>query len=146
MRKSYLERQEDGWKGSTKRILKINDYFYLMIKINKIMKQLHILKGHTRGVICLTSYNGLLYSGSADKTIRSWGNKHMLQILKGHTDEVLCLTVYNGLLYSGSWDGIIRSWKCNSEQYKSLQIMELKYHRINCLTFYKDLLYSGSGI
>ena len=37
------------------------------------MCTIQILEGHTDAVFCLTVWNNHLYSGSADGTIRKWG-------------------------------------------------------------------------
>ncbi|KAL9239577.1 hypothetical protein vseg_013886 [Gypsophila vaccaria] len=85
------------------------------------------LRGHIQAILCLAVVDDLVFSGSADKTIRVWrvfeGDYSCLAVLKGHHGPVKCLTasvnLYNRndcsapsnyLLYSGSLDCSIRVW------------------------------------
>lgn len=73
--------------------------------------------------------NQLLFSGSRDRSIRSWniqGSPHMT--LTGHRRRVhtLCLSTDGKTLYSGSYDGTVRSWNldnrtCNQQWQKGDQ-------------------------
>jgi len=58
--------------------------------------------------------DGLLVSGSLDKTIRIWSPKsgEAIKILTGHTNWICSLAVLlDGSLASGSFDRTIRIWK-----------------------------------
>ncbi|GER56744.1 transducin/WD40 repeat-like superfamily protein [Striga asiatica] len=86
------------------------------------------LKGHKGAVLCLAQANGVLISGSSDRTVRVWGiraggYKGCLVILEGHVKPVKSLVAVpdddedsldEGLsvsVFSGSLDGEIRAWK-----------------------------------
>ncbi|KAK6924896.1 WD40 repeat [Dillenia turbinata] len=84
------------------------------------------LSGHAKAILCLAVVSDLVFSGSADKTIRIWRgiekSYSCLAILEGHRGPVKCLTTafdyYNPaerssgyLLYSGSLDCDIKMWQ-----------------------------------
>ncbi|BBN09842.1 hypothetical protein MPTK1_4g23130 [Marchantia polymorpha subsp. ruderalis] len=58
------------------------------------------------------SGDGVLYSGSGDKTVKAWSSQTFehLGTMEGHKALVSTLVVDGELLYSGSWDGVIRVW------------------------------------
>ena len=70
------------------------------------------LKGHEQTVNCLLADQGVLYSGSTDKTIHVWNVQtgKPTMILRGHQGAVLSLWISDELLFSSSADGSIRSW------------------------------------
>ncbi len=74
-----------------------------------------ILTGHTDSINSLAVLpDGLLVSGSLDKTIRIWSPKsgEAIKILTGHTNWICSLAVLlDGSLASGSFDRTIRIWK-----------------------------------
>jgi len=119
-----------------------------------------MLGGHTEHVKCLAydSINGILYSGSKDKTIKLWmkapGMSDMTCVFttKGHSGYVTCL-VYdstNHILYSGSgWpDKTIRIWKFTNSSQPLTCLASLSGHTwgVSCLVFcsIKNILISGS--
>ncbi|KAJ6293997.1 hypothetical protein OIU76_022135 [Salix suchowensis] len=83
------------------------------------------LRGHTESILCLAAVSDLMFSGSADKTIRIWRGADRsyscLAVLDGHRGPVKCLTAsvdrYTSdesyLLYSGSLDCDIKVWQIN---------------------------------
>ena len=85
----------------------------------------HILKGHTGHVrsMLLVQQSGLgqegylLFSCSADRTIRVWDpavrdlSKACVQTLQGHGGTVTSLAYCEGVLVSSSTDSTIRAWK-----------------------------------
>jgi len=84
------------------------------------------LRGHSQSILCLAVVSDLLFSGSADKTIRIWRGADKsyscLAVLEGHRGPVKCLTATidhdnttdaSYLLYSGSLDCDIRVWQIN---------------------------------
>ncbi|CAI9092817.1 OLC1v1028154C1 [Oldenlandia corymbosa var. corymbosa] len=94
------------------------------------------LRGHTKAILCLTVVSDLVFSGSADKTVRVWkrglGKSYScLAVLEGHKGPVKCLTSAaeedgkshvtgdcdsstgrksSFLVYSGSLDRDLRIW------------------------------------
>ncbi|XP_021733694.1 protein JINGUBANG-like [Chenopodium quinoa] len=92
------------------------------------MELLGALRGHTKAILCLATVDDLIFSGSADKTVRVWrrveGSYVCLAVLEGHQGPVKCLTAAadayyphnsmpssNYLVYSGSLDCDIRVWQ-----------------------------------
>ena len=89
------------------------------------------LRGHTKAILCLVTAADLVFSGSADNTIRIWKkgiekSYSCLAVLEGHRKPVKCLAVAvdfnnskNGgsdsncsyLVYSGSLDCDIKVWQ-----------------------------------
>eukprot|EP00249_Psilotum_nudum_P000261 c1110_g1_i1 orf=300-1550(-) len=99
---------------------------------NTHISMIGILEGHRRAVLCLCTAGSLVFSGSADKTVRVWkaavGDTHScIAILQRHRApvKVLCATS-NGssgcrMLYSGSVDSTINAWSI------SVQTEELSF-------------------
>jgi WD40 repeat protein len=89
------------------------------------MVVLGALRGHTQSILCLAVVSDLVFSGSADKTIRIWRgvdrSYSCLAVLEGHGGPVKCLTASidrsssdaSFLLYSGSLDCDIKVWQIN---------------------------------
>lgn len=77
-------------------------------------ERLHVLEGHHRHIMSLAAVgDGLLASGSDDRTVRIWevSSGRLLQTLEGHRSGVCSLAVLgDGLLASGSEDKTIRIW------------------------------------
>ncbi|KAK1425837.1 hypothetical protein QVD17_21198 [Tagetes erecta] len=87
------------------------------------------LRGHNKAILCLKVVDDVVFSGSADKTIRVWrrgidGKKYWcLGVLEGHKGPIKCLAVAvesctsgSGggtcyLVYGGSLDCEIKMWK-----------------------------------
>ncbi|PIA62256.1 hypothetical protein AQUCO_00200323v1 [Aquilegia coerulea] len=86
------------------------------------------LRGHTKSILCLTLASDLVFSGSADKTVRIWRrgfdrSYSCLAVLEGHKGPVKCLAAiedYNSthsnctssyLVHSGSLDCDIKVWQ-----------------------------------
>lgn len=84
-----------------------------------------VLRGHKLAVLCLTSIQNLIFSGSADKTICVWrrdgGSHTCLSVLTGHAGPVKCLAVEEAsessaedrrfVIYSGSLDKSVKVWR-----------------------------------
>ncbi|KAF3431339.1 hypothetical protein FNV43_RR26070 [Rhamnella rubrinervis] len=88
------------------------------------------LRGHTKAILCLGVVDDLLFSGSADYSVRIWRRGvdkrfSCMGVLEGHGRPVKCLTVtadcnndrdgsHNSgavyLVYSGSLDGDVKAW------------------------------------
>ncbi|XP_022151934.1 protein JINGUBANG-like [Momordica charantia] len=81
------------------------------------------LRGHKKAILCLIYVSDLLFSGSADGTVRVWqrggdGSFNCLSVLEGHQKPVKSLVavsegVSNGVVSvcSGSLDGELKAWK-----------------------------------
>ena len=76
------------------------------------------LVGHTSLVCTLTSWDGWLISGSADKSIKVWDvvRGECVRTLDGHTWRVSALAVFvhdevKPKLLSASWDSTIKIWE-----------------------------------
>ncbi|KAF9595089.1 hypothetical protein IFM89_036978 [Coptis chinensis] len=67
---------------------------------------------HADSISCLAVYNGLIYSGSWDKTLKVWrvSDLKCLESIKAHDDAINGLVAHKGLVYSASADGKIKVW------------------------------------
>ncbi|XP_024984048.1 protein JINGUBANG-like [Cynara cardunculus var. scolymus] len=67
---------------------------------------------HADSISCLTVYDGLIYSGSWDKTLKVWriSDLKCLESIKAHDDAINSLIASKGIVYSASADGKIKAW------------------------------------
>lgn len=67
---------------------------------------------HADSISCLAFYNGLIYSGSWDKTLKVWriSDLKCIESIKAHDDAINGLVAGNGIVYSASADGKIKAW------------------------------------
>lgn len=67
---------------------------------------------HADSISCLAVSNGLIYSGSWDKTLKVWrvSDFKCLESIKAHDDAINGLISRNGTVYSASADGKIKAW------------------------------------
>lgn len=68
---------------------------------------------HADSISCLTVHNGLIYSGSWDKTLKVWrlSDLKCLESIKAHDDAINGLVAScKGVVYSASADGKIKAW------------------------------------
>ncbi|XP_061352373.1 protein JINGUBANG [Gastrolobium bilobum] len=67
---------------------------------------------HADSISCLAVYNGLIYSGSWDKTLKVWrlSDLKCLESIKAHDDAINGLVACKGIVYSASADGKIKAW------------------------------------
>lgn len=67
---------------------------------------------HADSISCLAVSNGLIYSGSWDKTLKVWrmSDFKCLESIKAHDDAINSLVASNGIVYSASADGKIKAW------------------------------------
>lgn len=63
------------------------------------------------GYVNSLAANGLVLSGSADKTIIVSDNGEQVAILVGHKDNICALDIRDDLILSGSWDSTVKLWK-----------------------------------
>lgn len=103
-----------------------------------------ILKGHTSMVFSLTVNDGILYSGSFDKTIKKWNCKtlKLLHTLKGATSSLMSLTIYNGQLIAGCSDGDVHIWRIQND---SDRVTLSGLAAANALCLHNNLLYTISS-
>jgi len=124
------------WNSSTGKCIKSikghNKFFvYSLVVINNLLysgggdrnimvwtedgKRIHTIKGHGDLVNCLIEYQGMLISGSDDKTIKCWSlsSYDCITTLEGHSNYVECLAVCDNYLLSGSRDKTIKLWDIN---------------------------------
>ena len=98
-------------------------------------KCLNILTGHTKSVksLCVNPDDKLLFSGSADETIRVWDilSSTCLIVLDEHSDSIfsVCISTDGKLLFSGSADGYVKIWeiKSNNNSKDNYKNKYLKY-------------------
>ena len=66
--------------------------------------------------LAVSGGGALLFSGSADKSVRVWDTNTHVQLcaLSGHKHEVHALAVHNDLLFSGAEDATIKVWNIAS--------------------------------
>ncbi|KAK8577261.1 hypothetical protein V6N13_122252 [Hibiscus sabdariffa] len=78
---------------------------------------------HADSISCLTVYNGLIYSGSWDKTLKVWrlSDLKCLESIKAHDDAINSLVACKGIVYSASADGKIKAWGKHGKTSHSLQ-------------------------
>lgn len=67
---------------------------------------------HADSISCLAIYNGLIYSGSWDKTLKVWrvSDLKCLESIKAHDDAINGLVASKGIVYSASADGKVKAW------------------------------------
>ncbi|XXG41369.1 hypothetical protein AAC387_Pa01g1841 [Persea americana] len=67
---------------------------------------------HVDSISCLAVYNGMVYSGSWDKTLKVWRISDLmcLESIKAHDDAINGLVAHKGVVYSASADGKIKAW------------------------------------
>ena len=69
-------------------------------------------QGHEGWIYCLEVFEGKLFSGGDDRTIKIWDidSTKMLEELNAHENGVTCLAFANHELFSGSYDHYIICW------------------------------------
>lgn len=72
---------------------------------------------HADSISCLAVNNGLIYSGSWDKTLKVWriSDLKCLESIKAHDDAINALVASKGIVYSASADGKIKAWGKGNE-------------------------------
>ncbi|KAF7704401.1 hypothetical protein HF521_021473 [Silurus meridionalis] len=104
-------------------------------------------EGHQEAVNGMLVHNGLLYTCSGDRTIRSFNlmSRKCVAVYDGHSSKVNCLVVSSGpglplRLYSGSSDQTIRCYNIKTRE--CMQQLNLP-HRVLCLHNRWKVLYAG---
>ncbi|XP_032153728.1 zinc finger protein 106 isoform X3 [Sapajus apella] len=104
-------------------------------------------EGHQAAVNAIQIFGNLLYTCSADKTVRVYNlvSRKCIGVFEGHTSKVNCLLVTqtsgkNAALYTGSSDHTIRCYNVkNRECAEQLQLED----RVLCLHSRWRILYAG---
>ncbi|KAI3448826.1 hypothetical protein Pfo_005491 [Paulownia fortunei] len=67
---------------------------------------------HADSISCLAVSDGLIYSGSWDRTLKVWrmSDFKCLESIKAHDDAINGLVSSKGIVYSSSADGKIKAW------------------------------------
>ncbi|XP_047341973.1 protein JINGUBANG [Impatiens glandulifera] len=76
---------------------------------------------HADSISCLAFHNGLIYSGSWDKTLKVWriSDLKCLESIKAHDDAINGLFASRGIIYSASADGKIKAWMKENQESSS---------------------------
>ncbi|KAL4204290.1 hypothetical protein AMTRI_Chr01g109030 [Amborella trichopoda] len=72
----------------------------------------HLWIEHADSISCLAVSQGLIYSGSWDKTLKVWKSSDLrcIESIRAHDDAINGLVAHGGLVYSASADGKIKVW------------------------------------
>ncbi|EPS70349.1 hypothetical protein M569_04410, partial [Genlisea aurea] len=111
---------------------------------------------HYDAVSCLSidQNQGLLYSGSWDKTWKVWriSDSDCLESVQGHDDAVNSIVVaFCGLVFTGSADGTVKAWRRElvgkSTQHLLVETLLKQDHSVTSLTVNPraGALYAGSS-
>ncbi|XP_036779622.2 zinc finger protein 106 isoform X4 [Manis pentadactyla] len=104
-------------------------------------------EGHQAAVNAIQIFGNLLYTCSADKTVRVYNlvNRKCIGVFEGHTSKVNCLLVIqtsgkNAALFTGSSDHTIRCYTVKTREcMEQLQLQD----RVLCLHSRWRILYAG---
>lgn len=104
------------WSGSSDRSIrawKDGACVSTMPGVSKYQYRHKATDGHRESVYALVvAPDGILWSSSADKTIKGWQGTKCIATMSGHQGTVAALAVArDGTLYSGSYDKTIKIWK-----------------------------------
>ena len=96
-------------------------------------KCLQILKGHEKWVKCILELdNGIIVSGSDDKSIKLWKDNFNIKTIFGHTNSVRSFCQINSSYFaSGSFDSTIKIWEINT--WVCVQTLEGHESNIICI-------------
>ncbi|XP_037358194.1 zinc finger protein 106 isoform X2 [Talpa occidentalis] len=104
-------------------------------------------EGHQAAVNAIQIFGNLLYTCSADKTVRVYNlvNRKCIGVFEGHTSKVNCLLVTqtsgkNAALFTGSSDHTIRCYNVKTRECKEQLQLE---DRVLCLHNRWRILYAG---
>ncbi|KAI3446052.1 hypothetical protein Pfo_002717 [Paulownia fortunei] len=111
---------------------------------------------HYDAVSCLSidAHQGLLYSGSWDKTFKVWriSDSKCLESIQAHEDAVNSVVVaFDGLVFTGSADGTVKAWRRElvgkSTQHVLVETLLKQEHALTSLAVSHSAgaLYAGSS-
>ena len=68
---------------------------------------------HADSISCLAVHDGLLYSGSWDRTLKVWRTADLkcIESIRAHDDALNALAADGGVVYSASADGRVKAWE-----------------------------------
>nr|XP_027114026.1 protein JINGUBANG-like isoform X1 [Coffea arabica] len=119
------------------------------VQIRRHHKRLWI--EHADSISCLAVHNGLIYSGSWDKTLKVWriSDFKCLESIKAHDDAINGLVSSKRIIYSASADGKIKAWEKEGKSTHSLKGI-LEGHKdvsVNSVAVSEDgsLVYGGGS-
>ena len=107
---------------------------------------LSILKGHEKWVKCILELNnGIILTGSDDKTIKLWKNDINIETLQGHTHSVRAFCQINVKYFaSGSFDCTIKIWEINT--WKCIQTLYGHESNIICVISLNTNFYNNNKL
>ncbi|GMH15476.1 hypothetical protein Nepgr_017317 [Nepenthes gracilis] len=107
---------------------------------------------HADSISCLAVSNGLIYSGSWDKTLKVWRSSDLrcLESIKAHDDAINGLVAIKDDVYSASADGKIKIWGKGGKSKSHILKGILEGHKdvsMNCIIIWeeKGVVYGGSS-
>ncbi|KAE8695488.1 Restriction endonuclease, type II-like superfamily protein, putative isoform 1 [Hibiscus syriacus] len=122
---------------------------------------------HADSISCLTVYNGLIYSGSWDKTLKVWriSDLKCLESIKAHDDAINSLVAWileghkdvslNSIVvsedgkwvYGGGSDGFVMGWEGNGDFDSWKLVSETRAHSmaVLCMCLVGEFLCTGSA-
>ncbi len=106
------------------------------------------LKGHTKTVQSLAEFEGCIYSGSLDGSIRVWNKGSMAlewTLIQDPQLPVHALAAWEGRMVSGHAQGEMRVWHIHSGMIQKLDILRCHYDHIHALAVCGSRLVSGSA-
>ncbi|KAF8781222.1 hypothetical protein HU200_000691 [Digitaria exilis] len=68
---------------------------------------------HADSISCLAVHDGVLYSGSWDKTLKVWRTADLkcIESIRAHDDAINAVAADGGVIYSASADGRVKAWE-----------------------------------
>jgi WD40 repeat protein len=120
-----------------------NAYRAIYSNLTKGVYASDTFQGHRGTIYCLAIFDGKLFSGSDDKTIKVWDLKtgECTATLIGTQSSVYSLAVFDGKLFSGSDDCTIKVWDLITGEYTALTGHE---DAVCSLAVFDGKLFSGS--
>jgi WD40 repeat protein len=105
------------------------------------------LTGHQNKVTSLVIQGNVLFSSSADQTIKRWDltTHECTGTIKGHTGPVLCIAVQGNLLFSGSLDKTVKIWDLSSMPIKCAAVLQGHGRAVTSIALQNGLLFSSSA-
>ncbi len=105
----------------------------------------HTLKGHSRLINSIVTFDGGFISGSDDGTIKIWDLETFtcIKTLEGHSRPVTSLAISDGRLISAFYNGTIKIW--DLETFTCIKTLEGHSRPVTSLAISDGRLISGSN-